>query len=180
MNKNIIIAILILVFLGIVFFLDWPAFEQISRLREEIRDYNKLIAEKEELAAKVEQLKSVYENKQGNIKKVYYALPRTKEVPEIIVQLEALASENGLILEKIDIQEIKKQESREENGAGVNTLKISLAVSGTYSSFKSFLEALEYNIRVMDIQSIKFSLKKTEQEAPEFLDFNIDLEVYYQ
>ena len=180
MNKNIIIAVLIVVFLGVVFFLDWPVFKEVSSLRGEIKDYNKLVAEKEELIAKVEQLKSVYEDKQTDIKKVYYALPRTEEVPEIIVQLEALTSENGLILEAIDIQEIEKQGSKQEDKTGVNVLRISLALSGSYSSFKNFLEALEYNIRIMDIQRIEFSFKKGGEETNSFLEFNVDLEVYYQ
>jgi len=184
MKKNIIIIVLITVFLVVVFFLDWPLFKQTSSLRDEIKSYNKLIEERKELIAKVEQLKDIYEDRQTDINKVYYALPQRQEIPELIVQLEALASENGLILESLDIKEKKRATETNEKKAAVssqiNILEISLALSGSYPAFKGFLEALEYNVRIMDVQKIEFSFKKGQEEGAAFLGFNLDLLVYYQ
>jgi len=115
-------------------------------------------------------------------------LPQRQEIPELIVQLEALASENGLILESLDIKEKKRATETNEKKAAVssqissqiNILEISLALSGSYPAFKGFLEALEYNVRIMDVQKIEFSFKKGQEEGAAFLGFNLDLLVYYQ
>lgn len=203
MKKGIINFILILVFVAVLFLLDLPIYSKVNFLRGEIKKNNGLLKEKQELLAKVNQLKGVYESRQDEIKRAYYVLPQEKDVPNLIVQFEALASENGLILEGINF--IKKTVKptvveAEEPGLGgttptqipgaeprknYETLEISLSLNGSYQSFRSFLEAIELNVRLMVIKSIDFTSEakkeKTETEAGgEGFTFNINLEVYYQ
>jgi len=189
MKKSIIIIILIAIFVGIILLLDWPGVKDILSIQEEINHYSNLIEEKRELVSKTEQLKQAYDSKQEDIKKVYYVLPKEKQIPELIVQFEALASGNGLILEDLSIQkkkraqETKKEEEQKTREAvlqEVETLKISLKVTGTYLSFESFLKTLESNVRIMDIQSIDFTSKESKEEESLFLNFDVELEAYYR
>jgi len=189
MKKSIIIIILIAIFVSIVLLLDWPGTKDVLSIQEEINRYSDLIEEKRELVSKTEQLKQAYNSKQEDIKKVYYVLPKEKQIPELIVQFEALASGNGLILEDLSIQEKKraqKTKKEEEQRTSevilqeVETLKISLKVTGTYSSFESFLKTLESNVRIMDIQDINFNSKENKQEENLFIDFDVELEAYYR
>lgn len=190
MNKNIIITILLVVaFLAIILFLDWPAFEKVTDTRNKIKIIKNTIEEKEELSVKVEQLKEVYNARQEDIKKLYYVLPEKQQVPELIVQFETLASGNGLFLEEIAIEpkqrkpapdeEEKTEKSiREKILNQVNVLEASLVLSGNYQSFKNFLSSLEQNVRLMDVTKIEISSKKGEENA--VLNFKVVLETYYQ
>lgn len=184
--KNIIPIILILVFVGILFLLDLPAYNKVAFLRDEVKRHKELLKEKEELLIKVDQLKQVYNSRKDEIDKVYYTLPSGKDIPNLIVQFEALVSENGLILEKLNFLEDKviakaglDEDEIDETRAPeeYKSLGVSLSVSGTYESFKSFLEALELNVRLMDIKSINFSSQK---EEGSIFTFNIELKTYYQ
>ncbi len=190
MNKNIIAIALIGIFLATILFLNWPAFEKISETRVQIKNINKTIQEKEELAAKVEQLRGVYDARQEDIKKLYYVLPEKQQIPELIVQFETLASGNGLILEELAIEEkarkkTAKQEEpteksiREKILDRVNVLQVSLVLSGDYLSLENFLKSLESNVRLMDITEIELAPQKGEKESP-ILNFKINLETYYQ
>ncbi len=189
MKKSIIIIILIVVFVGIVLFLDWPGAKKVLSVQQEIDRYSNLIEEKRELVSKTEQLKQAYNSKQDDIKKVYYVLPKEKQIPELIVQFEALASGNGLILENLDIQKKKRvQETKEEKEQKtsevvlekVEILKVSLRVTGTYASFENFLKTLESNVRIMDIQGIDFASRESKEEGNLFLNFDVELETYYR
>lgn len=174
-NKNIIITIvLFLAFVVVLISLDLPFYNEVASLRSEVKQAKDYIKEKEELLIKVEQLKQVYDSRKEALKKAFYLLPVEKDTSSLIVQFEAMASENGLILENIGFTE--------KIGRGATTyktLKTSLELYGSYTAFKSFLGAIEYNVRIMDISSIEFSFEETEEGSSGF-SFNVELEVYYQ
>lgn len=174
--KNIIILILILVFIGIVFLFDLPAYNRFTLLNREIKWQEQLLEDKQAVIAKTEQLKQDYETHKDELKRVNYALPSGKEIPNLIVQLEALVSENGLVLENLNF--LEKEAKAGEAPAPYKSLEISLRAAGTYESLEGFLKALELNIRLMDVKLISFSSKQSETEG--LFIFNINLIVYYQ
>ena len=181
MKKNAIILISVLVFIAILFLLDLPAYNKASVLRSEIKKHQDLLEEKKELAIKVNQLKQIYESRKSEIENVYYSLPSVEDIPGLIVQFEALVSENGLVLEELDFFEKKVKKTEEVERKNYKTLEVTLSATGKYQSFKSFLEALELNNRLMDIKIIQFSSEETEEIlGTGFLTFDVRLEVYYQ
>jgi len=185
MKKNAVILISVVVFFAILFLLVLPTYNKTGLLRGMLKDDTNSLKETEEVFAKANQLKQVYEARKDEINKVYYILPSGSDIPNLIVQLEALASENGLILDKMNfikktlIKKIATEETattpESEPQKEYKTLGVTLSLVGNYNSFKSFLEALELNMRLMDIKSITFSGQK---EAVGFT-FNIELEAYY-
>ena len=175
MKKNIIVLISILIFVAILFLLDLPTYNKVVFFRNEIKNYQNFLKEKEELLAKVNQLKQSYESRKDEIDKTYYVLPLEKDIPNLIVQFEALVSENGLVLESINF---KPATAEEKAAKSYKALDVFLSVGGNYQSFIAFLQALEFNVRLMDIQSADFSSKESEV-AGTFI-FDVNLVVYYQ
>lgn len=200
--KGIITIILLIVLVAIIMFLDLPAYNKVGFLKNEIEKYEQFLEEKKELLVKVGQLKEIYESREEEINKVYYVLPPSADIPNLIVQFEALVSENGLILGNLSFSQVKAVKKagkvtwggEAEETAAVEVealgtyqnLKVSLSLTGSYQSFKSFLKALEYNIRLMNIKSISFSSAKVEkgEEGEEIgiptHTFAVSLEVYYR
>jgi len=187
MKKNIIIIILIFVFVIVLLFLDLPSYNKVASLKAEIKNYQESLRDKEELLIKVDQLKEVYNNRKNAISKVSFVLPDSKAIPGLIVQIESLTSENGLILEGINFTEkkVKKATRANQEDSGVQpnynhkTLNVSLRLNGGYLQFKGFLEALELNVRIMDLKKITISSEEDE-EGNLIFTYNLDLEVYYQ
>lgn len=176
MKNSIVVIILVIALIAIVVFLDLPAYNKVSLLQKEIKNQDDLIKERQEIMAKVSQLKEIYEERKTEISRVYYVLPLEKDVPNLIVQFEALAAENGLILEKIDFVE----KTAKKTVVDYNALGISASLTGSYQSFKSFLGALEYNIRLADLRSVDFSVQQGLVTGVSTFNFSITLDVYYQ
>lgn len=187
MIKNIIIFILIFGFIGAVVFLDIPGVQEILKTKKQIEIEENLLLERQDLLAKIERLKDDYEENNENFKRVSYILPSTQDIPSLIVQLEALALEGGLILENIEIFTAEQQQissrrripgQEQVSSKNYKILNINLSLTGDYSALKNLLTALEENIRLMDINSIAFSSQSTEEI--QFFDFNLSLQTYYQ
>ena len=175
MIKNIIIIILILGFVAVVVFLDVPRVQSVLNLKKDINIQKQIFIETQELASKIENLtKSSQENKES-VEKTNYILPDSEDIPNLIVQLEALAFEQGLILEKIEFTLIK-QES--ENIKDYQTLSVNMRLIGSYPALKNFLKAAEENMRLMDISSINFSTPS--EESLQIFEFDLSLNTYYQ
>ena len=102
MIKNIVVIILLLGFIAVVIFLDVPKVQEILDLRRKVETQEEALFQKEELMARVEKLKNKYEDNEESLTKVNYILPSEEEIPNLIVQLEAMALEAGLILERIE------------------------------------------------------------------------------
>lgn len=187
MIKNIIIIILALGFIAVVVFLDVPAVGDILSLRSQIEQQKEIFSDKQILLAKVGELTKLYQENGEVLEKTSYILPSNQDIPNLIVQLEALAFENGLVLEELTIsvseermvgrvQETRSQE--EEAPKDYETLGVNFKLIGDYLAFKNFLKAVEENIRLMDINSVNFSAESG--EGLQIFNFDISLTTYYQ
>lgn len=172
--------------MGAVVFLDVPGVQNVLKLRKEIKKQEQAFVEKQELVSKIENLKEVYETRGEEFKKISHILPLGEDVPSLIIQLEALALEGGLVLEDISFSvyteesAVKNREApqKEEVVKDYQTLLINLKLIGDYSAFKNFLKAAEENIRLMDIISVNFST--VSKEMISLFEFNLNLKTYNQ
>lgn len=187
MIKNIIVLILILAFVGVVVFLDMPKVQKILDLRRQIKEEKEKFSEKQILLAKIEKLVQLYEENKENFEKINDVLPFNQDIPNLIVQLEALAFENGLVLEDITLtpteketagraKEVRTQE--EKVSKDYQILAVNFKLIGDYLAFKNFLKTVEENMRLMDIISISFSLASG--EGVQIFNFDLNLKTYYQ
>ena len=98
-------------------------------------------------------------------------LPEEKSESDLFLQIEKIVKGNGLLLESIFLEDeeessTKKRSKRdieegvEEEGSGeakAKELKIKLTVSEAgYLAFKSLIASLENNLRIIDINDIKY------------------------
>ena len=188
MIKTIVIIILGLGFVAVVIFLDVPGVESVLAKRKEIENQKQVLIDKQDLLARVEKLTKLYEENKDNVEKTNFILPSSEEIPNLLVQLEALAFEQGLVLGKVDLSTAKKEEPAQgiEGQQRViqdyETMIINIGLTGTYEGLKSFLKATEENIRLMDVDSINFGSapQAEEYEGPQMFNFNIIINAYYQ
>lgn len=181
MNKSIIIIILILCFLGVIVFLDVPKVQEILELRKNIEKQKQVFEDKQLLLAKIQRLIKLYDENEQNVKKVDYILPEGEEISNLIVQFEALAFEGGMIMQGIEFLGKDTKNKKSTTSTEVQkykSLEISIDLVGSYSSLKSFLDAAERNIRLIDISSI--NITPSGEDAQEFFNFSVILKVYYQ
>jgi Tfp pilus assembly protein PilO len=201
--KFIEILILPIAMIGIIAALLWfahPTYSEIKNITQEIEVKEDTLEKKQRLVADIEKLVNQYEDIKGRVNKVFYALPNEAEIPNVLVQLESLASENGMIFESLKFskvrQSVQNKTASESSAASssevadqqnvveqIKSVSIDINLTGSYENFKDYLKSLENNIRIMDITSISFSSSSGSSEEGEVSDnfsYSVQLKVYYQ
>ena len=91
------------------------------------------------------------------VDKISRLSPKGRDVPQLLVELEALANETGLLLKDIGVSE-GKTESEKAFPKGVKSIDLVITVSaGDYSTLKRFLDAVEKNVRLLNVKSFTFA-----------------------
>lgn len=188
MIKNIIILLLILGFIAIVVFLDLPKTQGVLDLIKQIKEQKRIFLEEQDLLAKIKELDQQYEENKENLKKIDYILPSSQDLPNLIVQLEALALESGLVLDKIEFSEAEqetsgkakevRQSEEKVTPKDYRIISVSLTFIGDYLLFKNFLKTVEENMRLIDVVAVDFG--KESSETTQLFNFNLSLKTYYK
>lgn len=192
MIKNIIIGILILAFIAAVVLLDIPKVQSVLDLRKRVENEKNLLTEKQEFITRIENLESSYQANEDVLKKLDYIIANGPDVPNLIVQLEALVAEGGMSLSNVNFsiteEKIGSEKAKEVRAGGeakpeqalkgYNSVIIDIKIGGDYLGFKNFLQAVEENMRLIDIESITFTPKEIGGAGG--FEFNVILQAYYQ
>ena len=170
-------------------FLDVPMVQGILNSRGEVKSKQTALLEKEAFIKTIEGLIEKYKTNQEILKNLDVILPGDSDVPNLLVELEALAKAGGMMISDIKIASVETKSSSRADTAGgegvvqkqasVNyqVIAITLVVKGDYAAFKNFLQAIETNIRLVDLESADFNA--TSEGAASLFDFNVVLKTYY-
>lgn len=188
-NKIIIILISLFIILGIVFFLIIPLWSSVKDIKTDLGELELEQVEIERFLIKSRQIERTYWELEEEARKVFSALPEGGSMPYLLIQFEDVVRENGLLLGGIKFDqtdETTDQQSRQkaiqslstdsyQEGktlAGVSNLLSDINASGSYESFKSYLNSLERSVYPMNIEQIVFK-SQTEDRNSIFDDFGI-------
>ncbi len=199
---------LLLLFLIIILGLIWAPYIGIKPQLETLKEKNLDVAVKgTDLRAKEEQVENLKELEpkikaaQSTVKKLAIALPEGEEIPEILVQVESMASSSGLSItsfspSKEQLMEIATEETEEEGVAvmegategammratepaepTVSAYDFSMTVEGPYSAVVKFLNTLETNLRPIKITQTDLT---GEPGGNPKVSASFDMQAYYQ
>ncbi len=197
-KKNIISLISFIISLILIFVFVFPLFSSARAIYSDLTQKRQEIEKLKELSSKIGKIEQDYDSISEAIEKVLLALPEEKDLPQLLVQFEKIAVNNGLLLESIEFGEISKKEESDfirsiEDYETLNQSKkmlstfpnssVLLKVVGSYSAFKNYISALEKNVRSMDIYSIQFSndskMRSLFSDSGIF-EFDLGINVYYK
>lgn len=154
----------------IFFLLVLPAFDQTRMLRGSIKEREDVLREAEEMSNQVKNLNREIEAKKSDIDKLDRLLPREKELPEFLSNIESIISASGMILSEMDLSEVPGQgKIRKING----TLKL----NGNYPSFVNLLDLLEKNLRLIEVGTVTAASQTT--EGTKTLNYDLSFEINY-
>lgn len=168
-----------------VFYLR-PQWQEFKTLGEEAENLRDLSAELDELIQNRDSLIQTLNSVSGeDLKRVDLALPQGARSAEFLTMLEILAKKNNILLRQVDLIEEPPSATggQPRPGGAVNLprtgayreLPITLSVTGSYESFKSFLRDLESSLRIIDVLGVSFSGSGRNQ-----FDFTVKGKTYYQ
>lgn len=190
--------VIILLFFSF-YFLLLPKYKEIRE--EGGLDYEAKVKTLEAKKNELEQLKDLQKElakiSKGEMEKLEKILPSSQALPDIFLQMENLAKESGLKVTRVSISEGEGEVSGSENGgseaakeskkknkttttqmSNIGNVSVSLSVegSGSYESLKVFLDNIEDNLRIVDVNSLSYSPSVTPDQPT---SYTINLITYY-
>lgn len=163
---------LILTFFAISFFAIFalrPTLNTISELVSNIRSQEEI---KTKLGQKIKDLsaaQTVWSREQKRLELISQALPEKPQPDAYIKQIEGIAKRRSLGINFLKVDEVAlrgelekqtQQKTKAEN-LKIETLGVSVSVTGNYSSLLGFLEDLEKLRRVGEPTSVSFTATKS-------------------
>jgi len=160
----------------ITFWVLLPLWQNAQAALELKKENENNLAQREKLAANLERLISQYNERADDLTSFSKAIPVGQSVPELLISLEALASENGLIFSGVNFK------PKDLKAPGVKTLIMEIKVKGSYPAFQNYLKAMEKSLRLFDVTSISFNGVAPGQINVNLnnLEFNLSVNTYYQ
>jgi Tfp pilus assembly protein PilO len=199
MNRRTIITLINLTITGLLVFLFViPFYSSATDLKNEKEKLQEELQGTKDFLAKAEKASQEYREIEKEAQKMSLSLLKKEDVAEILVQIEALAMRNGLLLGSISIESpsniekaynVKSSEGDGTKGAShlFPSFSTEVNVAGYYNSIKNFFENTENSILMMEISSI--NLRGGEGESSSEVEIasvsdvligNIKLNIYFE
>jgi len=163
--NTIIICLLITLVLGVV--LVYPKCQELSLLQKNIKVKKLDLESKEEYLSHLNDLSEKLKKNEAQLSKIDSALPSEPSLAALFDFLQKASSQNGLVLQEISAITPPPPE-------GLRETRVTLVMTGSYLSLKSFLSTLEKSARMIEPESISFSYP--EEIGP--FSFNLRIKVY--
>ena len=105
------------------------------------------------------------------------ALPANEDVPSVINQIQGIAKASGITINSINISLPAIKAVKDETVIRpLGEVQITVTLSGDYNAIKTYLRAIETNVRIMDVK--RLDLQGGTESGP--LTYNIVVNAYYQ
>jgi Tfp pilus assembly protein PilO len=178
----VIVFILVAAALGIFFGLDWPAFKRIGELNRKISQEKTQYEDQYQAVQIAKTIINQYKSLTGVSQTISMSIPRDTEIQNILAQINSISTQSGLTVQSINFETLSSQTNSKEIVKGNKTVQIDASLLGTYEGFKTWLSALESNIRLMDMTKINFTgLAGSESlKSQGVFNFKVSFNVYYQ
>ncbi len=169
---------IILSLVTVIFFIIFaikPTLTTIAQLLRQIKDQQKVVTELEKKITNLAQAQTEYLAVEPDLYLVDQALPQEPQVTLLIKQLETLAYQNEVKIDRLRFNEVdlaKKATTKTEKQA----INFNLSVSGDYANLKNFLTSLSTLRRLIVVEN--FSFQKGSIETPS-LSLNLVAEAWF-
>ncbi len=182
---KLVIIISSVIITGVIYMMfispEWNAVES---LRESHAVRLQELEKTETLSKKFQELRTAYISmvEEGLADDINSVIPRKEEIPEVLVQLEAIAAKTGnggVVMRSINFN-VKPAGARGQ----VDTLEFDIQLRASYEAFKEYLDRIAGNMRVFDVSSFSFAStttgEGTEGEEVIIYDFTVKARAYFQ
>ncbi len=162
--------------LAIALFFFWPAvygsWQEMLALRSGVSERQQLLDARTAILTNADREYTKYQTAiSGDAGRNFIQLvPVKKNTAELISAMEDIARSSGVQLSQVQITETKGKENEQ-----YKTLSLSLGMSGSYPSLRSFLSSLEQYVRILNVGSIQVSADKTTGQ----LEYTVKADAYF-
>lgn len=183
--RYIYLLILIGVSVAVFGMVIGPRYKQAQILKNEVAGYGNRLRTAEALKSEREELIAKYNSiSKADLDNIKILLPDSVDNIRLIIQLDALATKNGLSsLRSVEYETAKTEQPATAQVTPASQkpygeFNLSFSTTGPYKNFLAFVSDLEQNLRLVDITDVKF----TQGPGPGMVDnlsYTISLKTYW-
>lgn len=163
-----------------------PAYGEAQELKAQKLSRENFYKNQQTTLAEVKKIVAEYKGGGTPQAAVSLAFPQYKDEANVLNQIETMASRNNLAVQNITISTPGSRQTSAAKRPGatstlvkpIGVISVQLRIAGTYASMKSFISAIETNIRIMDITAL--SVTPVGRSNQDFYTFDINFDSYYQ
>ncbi len=154
-----------------------PEYKNIQQLRGEKKSLDAVVGEEDRLINTASQLLNEYQNAANLRDNLSLVLPREEALPGMINQIQGIARSTGVTIEGINVENLPLTHSEKSSIVEpVGSFKATVRIRGSYEASRSYVQSLETNVRIIDVDS--FAVSGGGGAGP--LTTNLVLRTYYQ
>lgn len=172
MSRKIIIIIVFSYVLSVFLGGLMPKYREVRRLRSDLNQQRRVLLQREDYLESLTKTLEEKEERKEELKRVDQGLPPEAEISSLLELLQKSLTETGLIFKQIG--KFSKALVKNEGGVELWNSRISIEVSGSYDSFKSFLEKIERSAYIVEVDGVSFEYDE-EKGGSDFYNFKVSL-----
>ncbi len=141
-----------------------PEIDTASGLQSTVASKTNLLNSQKNAVAQVSTLISQFQNTAALQKTVTLAMPIGSDTTDILNQWQAIAQASGVTLQALNVQPVAPSGAPAATSTLVRKLgniSISFSAIGPYPALKQFLEELETNVRVTNVETFNLTSAST-------------------
>lgn len=184
-----LLTILILV-VGAILIFVFPVqgiFKSLEPARMQIADLNEALFNAGQIQLRRDELQDQYNSfPSEDLAKLDKLLPSHVDSVRLIIDINNIARENGLVINDITVGEERAEGQDDEEAITVattgvlfDTLRLSIKAEGSYPAFKNFLKDVERSLRIVDLVSLSFELNEDPLVPEGTYNFDTVIETYW-
>jgi Tfp pilus assembly protein PilO len=157
-----------------------PEYNTVTLLRGELVSKTEFLTKQQAAIDGVQKLLAQYQGVARLSDSLSMALPSKENVSSILSQITAIAQSSGVAVQSVGITylPLKPANASISLARGIGTLRLNIEMAGSYASLKRFLQSLETNIRVMDIQNL--TINPVGRSDQDIFGYSLNVDTYYQ
>lgn len=159
---NPYLPFLLFTLLGIVFLggLGLPSLQRLPEAQKRLKAEQQKLAGLKVKNVKLAELLSRQDVLKADLSVVDMAIPDKESVPELLAQIEKIASESGVSVRSLHFG-LRAASPATTKGAvpekGFGRVYLQSEAEGPYANLQTFLGALEKAVRIVDVESLRFN-----------------------
>ena len=155
-----------------------PAYRVIQELRGEKSALGAVVEKEEKLVKAADRLLSEYQGARGVRDTLSLVLPTEEATSGIINQVYGIAKTTGVAVDGINVEAAPLEfQGTDSIVEPVGTLKVAVRLRGSYEGLRSYIQSIETNVRIIDVDSFVVSGGGGPKDP---LRANLVIRTYYQ
>ena len=155
-----------------------PTYKDIQKKRSEIATLENILEEEQDVVTQIKGVIEQYKGQRQLQEALSLTFPIDKNMPGLVNDISGLARTSGVFVRSLFFKDLPIKKAKNSLANGVGIIEVQMKLSGSYDGLKSFVNNLETNVRIADVQSL--GIDSAIKSAGDFMEVVLTAHAYYQ